>query len=288
MRYDRRIIDKAEDIDVFIVAITSPTVSTKSIETSCTAGFDRNGNWVRVYPVQLRMLKQSKEIYYGKYEWVRFSTIPASTDDKRPESRKCTSDGVHPLNEKIGTDNNWEGRKKICLGPGHIVYNNFDKLLEDSRPGKWQSLAVFKPTEIIGCSAEDISQSEIDEIMAKQKRVIANNTHDLFEDDYEFIQADPPRIRLKYKFSDVNGKIHTLEVLDWEAYMLYWNCKKKGDSHEIAKQKTVKKYDSMRKNSDLYFFLGTRKEQHMKMWRNPFSIIGVFYPPKVDQLDFDF
>ena len=100
------------------------------------------------------------------------------------------------------------------------------------------------------------------------------------EEDSDFIQAEPPRIDLKYKFEDSQGKAHNLTILDWEAYMLYRKQRKMGKTHEESKKGTVAKFSSYIGWDDLYLFLGTRKEEHIRGFRQPFSIIGVFYPPK--------
>ena len=267
-------------MDIFITAITAPTPSKSYIETSCTAGFDRNGNWIRVYPVPLRKL--SKNQSYRKYQWVRFDTFPPS-GDIRPESRKCNHDSIEIISDVIS---NWDERKKICLDNGQKIYTDFNELLEEAgcRPIR-TSLAVFKPTRIIGCTASDIREKDIQENLSKQKEILMNYQPDLnfSDDDRDFIQAEPPRINLRYRFQDSTGKVHALSVLDWEAYMLYRKIRQKGGSHEKAKADTVAKYMSFIDKNDVYFFLGTRKEDHMKGFGQPFSIIGVFYPPKTKE-----
>jgi len=37
-------------------------------------------------------------------------------------------------------------------------------------------------------------------------------------------------------------------------------------------------------NKDLHFFLGTTREWHTRRAKNPFVIIGLFYPKKEKQL----
>ena len=70
-------------------------------------------------------------------------------------------------------------------------------------------------------------------------------------------------------------------ISDWEIGQLFWNCLEKYNDEEIACQKVREKYyDTFIKN-DIYFFLGTTMEYHYRS-RNPFMIIGVFYP-KIDE-----
>ena len=75
-------------------------------------------------------------------------------------------------------------------------------------------------------------------------------------------------------------------IKDWEIGALYWNCLKSADGNEsIALQKVRDQYETnFLKNKDIYLFLGSTKEWHMRKAKNPFVIIGVFYPKKENQL----
>jgi len=75
-------------------------------------------------------------------------------------------------------------------------------------------------------------------------------------------------------------------IEDWEIGMLFWNCmKSSGNDEKIALEKVRLKYDvDFRNNKDIYLFLGTTKEWHIRRATNPFVIIGVFYPKKEPQL----
>lgn len=68
-------------------------------------------------------------------------------------------------------------------------------------------------------------------------------------------------------------------IEDWEIGTLYLNCLKAARGDELlALQKVRQKYWDEFLQRDLYFFLGTRMSKHLTS-RNPFSIVGVFYPP---------
>ena len=56
----------------------------------------------------------------------------------------------------IDTLNNWEERKKICLGK--IYYNLTELIAEAKNTEICTSLAVFKPTEILDSTAELIDR----------------------------------------------------------------------------------------------------------------------------------
>ena len=75
-------------------------------------------------------------------------------------------------------------------------------------------------------------------------------------------------------------------IEDWELGVLYWNCLKAAHgAARAALEKVKQKFDDdFRTNKDLYLFLGTTKEWHLRRAKNPFVIIGVFYPKKEPQL----
>lgn len=87
-----------------------------------------------------------------------------------------------------------------------------------------------------------------------------------------------------YRFEDADGKLSTLQVLDWEAGQLYWNCLKqsKGDE-QMALAKVREKYLEEFLKKDLHFFLGTTQQFHG--WAsNPWVIIGVLPIPHEHQV----
>lgn len=95
--------------------------------------------------------------------------------------------------------------------------------------------------------------------------------------------------KLPYKFSfiyeDDRGKQSTTMIEDWEVGELYWNCLKRSDGNEQKACNDVRKkyFDNFSKTKDLYFFLGTTQVHHFR-GKNPFLIIGTFYPKHISQL----
>ena len=80
-------------------------------------------------------------------------------------------------------------------------------------------------------------------------------------------------------------------IEDWEIGQLYWNCFRNAKGKNLeeremdALEKVKNKYfDEFVSKNELYFFVGTTKEWHLRRGYNPFVIIGVFYPLKDSQL----
>ncbi len=64
--------------------------------------------------------------------------------------------------------------------------------------------------------------------------------------------------------------------------------KSKGNEKEACEGVKQKCLNDLAFTKDLYFFLGTNYIQHSKKTKNPFLIIGLFYPPIDQQLILDF
>jgi len=75
-------------------------------------------------------------------------------------------------------------------------------------------------------------------------------------------------------------------IEDWEIGQLFWRSLRKYDDDEIRACEAVKKkfLDNFAKTKDIYFFLGTTQVHHFKS-KNPFVIIGIFYPKPIKQLE---
>ena len=92
------------------------------------------------------------------------------------------------------------------------------------------------------------------------------NQLDLFADNswrktFQVIPKLP--YSFSYRFEDAVGKSSELQVLDWEAGALYWNCLRSVDGDEPkALAKVRQKYYDMFLKTDLHFFLGTTQQFH--------------------------
>jgi hypothetical protein len=262
---------------ILITVTTYPLPSRSHDELVCTAGMLENGEWIRIYPVPLSFLgdlRGSGQVQSIKYNWIEID-FKRRTDDFRPESHSPLNYDFRDLKilERIDTKNNWAERKQICL---QNVYTNMERLIDDSKEPKNISLAVFKPTSIIKLDWEETDREWKNEWKDLRKQ------GDLFASD-----KDPEILipKLPYKFSyvfkDETGKQRKLMVEDWEIGALYWNCLRAANGNEnVALQKVKEKYEDEFKVKDTHFFLGTTREWHMRRAKNPFVIIGVFYPKK--------
>jgi len=267
---------------VLITVTTYPLPSRSYDELVCTAGVLENGDWIRIYPVPLSFLidlKGSGKVNNVKYTWIELD-LNKRKDDFRPESHSPKHYNFKDIKvfEGIDTKGNWIKRKDFCL---QKVYTNLTQLIDDSRDPKNISLATFKPTVITGFEIEE------DEREWKNEWKELRKQGDLFATD-KSPETLIPKLPYKffYRFKDDSGKSSRLMIEDWEIGALYWNCVRSAEGNEqIALQKVREQYEeNFLKNNDIYLFLGTTKEWHMRRAKNPFVIIGVFYPKKESQI----
>ena len=260
---------------ILVTVKTYPTLSRKFGETVCTAGIREDGTWVRIYPVPFRRLDEAER--YSKYDWIECD-LHRRTRDPRPESFSPADLGDIRRRGRVSTANNWSERRRLLLETAR-VYDNLDELINGAKRNKL-SLAVFRPTTITGFTSE-IEDRDWDAKRLQQMRNLHNQL-ELFEDNswrktFTIIPKLP--YSFSYRFEDSVGRKSELQILDWEAGALYWNCLKAADGDESqALGKVREKYFESFLKTDLHFFLGTTQQFH-QVAPNPWVIIGVLPIP---------
>jgi|SRR5699024_1315922 len=261
---------------VLITVKAYPLPSRSYDELVCTAGITEEGEWIRIYPVPFRFLKDEGQ--YSKYQWVELD-LKKRKDDFRPESYSPVNTGLQDIEiiESLDTGNHWSARKHLLLDNGPKVYTSKANLIEDCREPNFVSLATFKPTKFIDFVWEEDEREWTGNF---QKNI---QQKDLFDErggkgDTDTVDKLP--YKFYYIFEDEDGESSKLMIEDWEIGALYWNCLKRADGDEqIALRKVREQYwDNFISNKDLYLFLGTTLQWHRRKAHNPFVIIGVFYP----------
>lgn len=270
-------------VKLLITVVTYPLPSRSYDELVCTAGVLETGDWIRIYPVPLSFLtgqRKDGNMKSFKYNWVELE-LDRRNDDFRPESHSPRNYDFNDIKflGTVDTNYNWSERKRYCL---NNVYTDLEKLILESGPKINKSLATFKPTKIIGF-----------EIVEEENKEWKDEWKELRKQGDLFDQYKSPEIQIRklpykfyYRFEDINGKSSRLMIEDWEIGALYWNCLKRCEGNESTALDLVReKYEKeFLKEKDIYFFLGTTREWHMRRAKNPFVIIGVFYPKKETQL----
>jgi hypothetical protein len=253
---------------VLITVKTYPTLSKTYKELVCTAGIKQDGSWVRIYPVPFRSMEEYKR--YEKYQWIEID-LEKNKRDARPESfRPKRLDTIKLLNKIPTGDIYWTARRRIVLK--QVRENLFSLIGEAKNSAICTSLAVFKPHRII-----DFQYEKVDDHWEPQQLQAAYQMH-LFNDAQNALEvAKKLPYKFQYVFEDITGKKSTMMIEDWELGALFWNSFNRKKSEKTACEDVKNKYLNQFSTKDIHFFLGTTKEFHFRA-RNPFIIIGVFYP----------
>jgi hypothetical protein len=204
--------------------------------------------------------------------------------DPRPESYKVTDiSRVQLIGEPVGTKQGWAERKQIIFGKND-VYSDLAALITKTNNNEL-SIAIFKPTELLGFVVEkterEWDQDSLEILKAKASQLSLFQTED--EVKKEFLIVDKLPYKFSYRFKDCTGKESTLMIEDWEIGALFWNCLKQSEGNEdkainLVRRKYLEEFSS----KEIFLFLGTTRQFHG--WaKNPFVIIGVFYPPASQQ-----
>jgi len=262
---------------IYITVKTYPTLSEKYDELVCTAGICEDGSWIRLYPLPFRKLDNEQR--FKKYQWIE-ADIGRNASDFRFESHKVFNIDTIKVLEPETAKVNWEERKRI-LFKSEKIYTNLTELIKMAKEPPYRSLAIFKPAKILDFYAEeterDWPKDKLERIQAKAEQLSLFQTPDEVIEEFKVVQKLP--YVFKYKFEDDQGKESNLMIEDWEAGTLYLNCLRNANGDEgKALKKVHEKYWDDFITKDIFFFLGTRKSDH-HMAVNPFSIVGVFYPP---------
>lgn len=271
---------------ILVTVMTYPTLSDKHFETVCTAGFRVDGSWIRIFPIPYRvLLGRDEDRRYHKWQWIEVDLEKFANDKRRESYHIRDIDSLKllmPLEKKRA---NWDLRLS-WVRKNKKIYRNMTELLDDT----WKndtSLAVLKPSQIIDVIFMKEDMSKFEEKLKRQedKYKVELLQMKLFEDENEMSEtfrfAEKVPYKFRYVFTTEDGKERRLMIEDWETGMLYRKLFNRYQNEEIACQKVREKYLNLAKEN-IYFFLGTSFEWHMKKASDPYLIIGVFAPPKKD------
>jgi len=254
--------------EVLITVKTYPLPTSRYDESVCTAGFTRDKKWIRIYPIKFRNLPYSSQ--YKKYDWIEIDVEKNLSDFRAESFRPLKLDIDITISGHINTDSNWYERKQIVL---NNVEENMQSLIKDAKDkSKYKSLSVFKPKEIIDFHATSTSR----EWGVKKQNILAQGN--LFDRNGELIKKLP--YKFFFKFIDIKNKECNMMIEDWEIGELFWKClSNRGNERKAIDDVKNKYFNDLAKTKDLYLYLGTTREHHLTA-RNPFLIIGLFYPKK--------
>ena len=260
---------------ILVTVKTYPTLSSSYDEIVCTAGFREDASWIRLYPVPFRKYDEYQR--YKKFQWIELA-IERNPSDPRIESFRPRSEIT--LLDQMGRENRWQARRDFVLGRGEVYTNLSDIIAKNKK--RELSLATFQPTEVVDVTCEpddrEWDKNKLDAILQRGRQ------GHLFEEpkeDFKVVRKLP--YKFSYRIVDDVGTRSKMMIEDWEIGRLYWRQFDAKGSEEAAIQDVKDKYvNALVQDRDTHLFLGTTQKWDA-IARNPFLIVGVFYPPQVKQ-----
>jgi len=257
-----------EHLKVLITVKTYPIPSAKYGELVCTAGVTEEGDFIRLYPVNLRDQPYSRQ--YKKYQWIEVDAERHKGRDVRKESYRPDCETLRLLGEPIPTrKGNWCDRARyVLLKKNRSMEELYDKQRFDNT-----SLGILRPQRILDLvvSPDDTEwKGSFLEEMRQAK---------LWDD--RTVTKQPPRkvpFKFHYRFrcedKRCNGK-HRMMIEGWEVGALFWRLIDQGADPQSAAQTVREKFldELCGPTKDTHFFVGTILS-HPTSW----VIIGVFWP----------
>ncbi len=256
-------------LKVLITVKTYPIPSAKYDELVCTAGVTKNGEFIRLYPINFRELSWDKQ--YKKYQWIEVEAEKHKGRDSRKESWRPDCDTLRSVGEIIKPHRgNWDNRAKYVLP---LVSQSIEELQEKKKKDK-TSLGIIKPKEVFDLAiTPEIPKWSAPQLAAlKQARLWETRKN---------TRVPPRKVPWKFQYcflcNDPRCKgNHKILIEDWEVGALYWREVDKGKSPEEAAQSVKKKFleNICGPDKDTYFYVGTI------LAHGSWVVIGVFYPKK--------
>jgi hypothetical protein len=164
------------------------------------------------------------------------------------------------------------------------VFENMHDLIKLAYGERKKSLATLKPKEIVKFEIEETSRDWKEDWRNTALQSSFKELNESGEVNKRDLIKKVPYNYYYHFITEGDDKPRRLKIEDWEIGALYWNCLRRTNDEKIANQQVRNKYwVDFVNNKDLYFFLGTTLQYHNMGTRNPFIIIGIFYPPKSDQ-----
>jgi hypothetical protein len=257
---------------ILIWAKTYPELSSKYLETVCTAGMLPSGKPLRLYPIPYRYLGGDKE-QFSLYQWIT-ADIQKKSDDSRPESFRIDCDSIEAGDVIPTTKDEWGKRAELMFRDPSWQFDSVEDLLRAQRE-EGTSIGVVAPKQIKKVEIVQRSDEEaksFDQKLAEVKKIqdAKRAQINMFEDSL------PPEMKslefMKYRLQvqwfchgrDCGG--HRMQVLDWGLCELQ---RRDGDDKALSRMKelcNLNKYD-------LKFFLG-----NLFMHPASFLIVGMWYP----------
>ncbi len=249
-------MDKFEKRRVCILVKAYPQPSNKYEETVCVAAVTEDHQLVRLYPIRYRHLPAEQR--FDRFDWIEAEMTRAS-EDPRPESFRVKEGTIRIVlpHAKVSSDD------RVRLWKPSIAASLSG--LEDQQRESKRSLGIIRPDEgSVRFKREPLDKaSEDDQDTARsvytQQSLLEAPLTPLPKAEYVF----------RYHFTSA-GRVHEMQLHDWEVEATYHSYKRRYGSPEEALEMMIDFYERRAPSMNLHLIMGNMQK---RPWQ--FIIIGV-------------
>jgi hypothetical protein len=226
--------------EAFILVKAAPRRSETFGETVCCAGLDRQGRWVRLYPVSFRLLEDAQRFKrwdHIKYRWSK----PKTSKDVRSESRRVDPNSVEILHQLRPADRN-----------PLVARCAVTSLQREQDAGR--SLALLK-ADVLDFWYLPRTEAELD----KQEQVLKHlrDQTDLFA-PASLIPARTCPYSFHYRYRD-EDRLREGTCQDWETEQTFFARLRDQESEQAALDWMVKKFGEEYPKKGMALAMGTHR-----------------------------
>ena len=257
---------------VLVVAKAAPEASTKYGECVCTAGITSEGEFIRLYPVPLKLWKDNKG--FSKFDWIEVDCEKAKEYLNRKESYHINPSSIRIVDSSLayhkGKKTNWSGRQEVIETMVSPSIEDLRSRFEKDRT----SLGIVRAKELLDFyKTKELNDEEREIHQQYQMTFDAENPNAPLRK--EWILHQIPHV-FKYKFTCHGGECqqHNMTCEDWELFEALRRWPDTYKTEEKTWEMIVDKYLVRMKDANLHFLMGTHSKYPTWM------IIGLYYPPK--------
>jgi hypothetical protein len=264
---------------ILIWAKTYPELSSKYLETVCTAGMLPSGKPLRLYPIPYRYLAGDQ---FTLYQWIT-ADIQKKHDDSRPESFRIDCDSIEAGEVIPTTQDEWGKRREWMFRDPAWQFESVEAL-QKAQAEQGTSIGVVAPREIKKVEVVERSEEEaksFEQKLAEVKKIQAakraqiNMFEEALPPEMKNLEFMKYRVQVRWLCKNPACREHKMQVLDWGLCELQ---RRDGDEKALSRMKELCNMDRY----DLRFFLG-----NLFMHPGSFLIVGMWYPKRrTDMLRF--
>ena len=247
---------------VTIVTKAYPEPSTKHGDVACTAGITEDGEWIRLYPIDMRHFIGIKKI--SKFDVIEVEVKKDNDKLGRKESHKVRPDSIRVIDRSLTKPKpDWVRRSSIIL-PN---LNESIQALKGAYEEDMTSLGIIRPSEII-----DFIKTEDLEVYEQNGWSFTIN---LDGKVIPKVTKIPHIFKYRFQCQGCSEGDHIMQCEDWELFESYRSWGERYEDPEILWEKLREKYFTwMLETRDLHFIMGMYSQY--PTW----FIIGIYYPRK--------